>query len=123
MKIKYILATTLLAFSTLSSAQSIKMEMMQMNMQVNKLMRAQSAEEFNTYAQDFITITEKTKAILPNSVEGNPKDSEEYQAGMQKLIDVVNKANEKAQSGNLQEAKIAISDLEILKREYHQKFK
>ncbi len=63
MKLKLFLATTLFAFSTLTAAQSIKMEMMQMNMQANKLVRAKTTEEFQASAKDFITITEKTKAI------------------------------------------------------------
>ncbi|QLB14361.1 hypothetical protein A6B39_02305 [Mannheimia granulomatis] len=123
MKLKLFLATTLFAFSTLSYAQSIKMEMMQMNMNANKLMRANSIEEFTQTAQDFIQITEKTKAIFPNSVEGDKAAQDDYQAGMQKLIDVVKKADEKAQAGELQEAKMMISDLEIIKREYHKKYK
>lgn len=123
MKLKLFLATTLFAFSTLTAAQSIKMEMMQMNMQANKLVRAKTTEEFQASAKDFITITEKTKAILPNGIEGNQDATEDYQAGMQKLIDVVKQANEKAEAGNLQDAKIAISELEILKREYHKKYK
>lgn len=65
MKLKYLLATTLLAFSTFTAAQSIKTEMMQMNMQANKLMRAESAEEFSEIANDFIIITEKTKGFFP----------------------------------------------------------
>lgn len=36
-----------------------------MNMQANKLMRAESAEEFSEIANDFIIITEKTKGIFP----------------------------------------------------------
>lgn len=123
MKLKYLLATTLLAFSTFTAAQSIKMEMMQMNMQANKLMRAESAQEFSQIANDFITITEKTKGIFPNSVEGDKTAQEDYQAGMQKLIDVVNQAREKAQAGELQEAKMLISELEMIKREYHKKYK
>lgn len=123
MKLKLFLATTLFAFSTLSHAQSIKIEMMQMNMNANKLMRANSIEEFTQTAQDFIQITEKTKAIFPNSVEGDKAAQDDYQAGMQKLIDVVKKADEKAQAGELQEAKMMISDLEIIKREYHKKYK
>ncbi|HGO5856528.1 TPA: cytochrome b562 [Mannheimia haemolytica] len=123
MRLKYLLATTLLAFSTLTAAQSIKMEMMQMNMQANKLMRAESAQEFSQIANDFIMITEKTKGIFPNSVEGDKAAQEDYQAGMQKLIDVVNQASEKAQAGELQEAKMLISELEMIKREYHKKYK
>ncbi|MDD0823663.1 cytochrome b562 [Mannheimia sp. AT1] len=123
MKLKLFLTTALCALSTLTVAQSIKMEMMQMNMQANKLVRAKTAEEFQLASQDFITITEKTKAILPNGVEGNQKATEDYQVGMQKLIDIVKQANEQAQAGNLQDAKIAISELEILKREYHKKYK
>ncbi|QNS14244.1 cytochrome b562 [Mannheimia bovis] len=123
MKLKLLLATTLFAFSTLGNAQSIKMEMMQMNMNANKLVRANSAEEFQQAAKNFVEITEKTKAIFPNSVEGDKAAEEDYQAGMQKLIDVVTEADKKAQAGNLQEAKIMISELEILKREYHKKYK
>lgn len=123
MKLKLFLATTLFAFSALGTAQSIKMEMMQMNMQASQLANAKTAEEFQTFAQDFIAITEKTKAILPNSVEGDRAAAEDYQAGMQKLIDVVKQANEKAQAGNLQDAKILISELKVLKREYHGKYK
>ncbi|WP_025248020.1 cytochrome b562 [Mannheimia varigena] len=124
MKLKLILlATSLLAFSALSQAQSIKMEMMQMNMNANKLMRAGSAEDFQAIAKDFIEITEKTKAILPNSVEGDKAAAEDYQAGMQKLIDVVKKADEKAKAGELQEAKMMVSELEMIKREYHKKYK
>lgn len=123
MKLKLFLATTLFAFSALGTAQSIKMEMMQMNMQASQLANAKTAEEFQTFAQDFIAITEKTKAILPNSVEGDQAAAEDYQAGMQKLIDVVKQANEKAQAGNLQDAKILISELKVLKREYHGKYK
>lgn len=123
MKLKFFLATALCAFSTLTAAQSIKMEMMQMNMQASKLLRAKTAEEFQTSAQDFIAITEKTKAILPNSVEGNKEATKDYQAGMQELINVVKQANEQAQAGNLQDAKIAISALEVLKYEYHKKYK
>lgn len=123
MKLKLLLATTLFAFSALSNAQSIKMEMMQMNMNANKLVRANSAEEFQQAAKNFVEITEKTKAIFPNSVEGDKAAEEDYQAGMQKLIDVVTEADKKAQAGNLQEAKIMISELEILKREYHKKYK
>lgn len=123
MKFKLLFATTLLAFSTMSTAQSIKMEMMQMNMQVNKLVRANTVEDFQANAKAFIEITEKTKAILPASVSGDKAASEDYQAGMQKLIDVVKKADEVAQAGELQEAKMMISNLEILKREYHKKYK
>lgn len=123
MKLKHFLVTTLLAFSGLAQAQSIKMEMMQINMGVNKLMRANSAEEFKQTADDFILIAEKTKGIFPNSVEGDKAAQEDYQAGMQKLIDVVNQANEKAQAGELQQAKTMIADLEMIKREYHKKYK
>ncbi|AHG72870.1 hypothetical protein X781_7220 [Mannheimia sp. USDA-ARS-USMARC-1261] len=123
MKLKLLLATTLFAFSALSNAQSIKMEMMQMNMNANKLVRANSAEEFQQAAKNFVEITEKTKAIFPNSVEGDKAAEEDYQAGIQKLIDVVKEADKKAQAGDLQEAKMMISELEILKREYHKKYK
>lgn len=123
MKLKLFLATTVFAFSTLGNAQSIKMEMMQLNMNTSKLMRAKSADDFQTIAKDFIEITEKTKSMLPDSVEGDKKATEDYQAGMQKLIEVVKKADEKAQSGNLQAAKMMISELEMLKREYHKKYK
>ncbi|QHB17515.1 cytochrome b562 [Mannheimia pernigra] len=123
MKLKLFLATTVFAFSTLGNAQSIKMEMMQLNMNTSKLMRAKSADDFQAIAKDFIEITEKTKSMLPDSVEGDKKATEDYQAGMQKLIEVVKKADEKAQSGDLQEAKMMISELEILKREYHKKYK
>lgn len=123
MKLKLILATGLLAFSALSQAQSIKMEMMQMNMNASKLMRAGSAEDFQAIAKDFIEITEKTKAILPNSVAGDKAAAEDYQAGMQKLIDVVKKADAKAKAGELQEAKMMVSELEMIKREYHKKYK
>lgn len=123
MKLKLFLATTVFAFSTLGNAQSIKMEMMQLNMNTSKLMRAKSAGDFQAIAKDFIEITEKTKSMLPDSVEGDKKATEDYQAGMQKLIEVVKKADEKAQSGDLQEAKMMISELEILKREYHKKYK
>lgn len=123
MKLKLALATTLLAFSTLTQAQSIKMEMMQMNMNANKLMRATSAEEFQKSAKDFIEVTEKTKAIFPSSVKGDKAATEDYQTGMQKLIDVVKKADEKAQAGELQEAKMMVSELELLKHEYHKKYK
>lgn len=61
--------------------------------------------------------------MLPDSVEGDKKATEDYQAGMQKLIEVVKKADEKAQSGDLQAAKMMISELEMLKREYHKKYK
>ncbi|MEG9475981.1 cytochrome b562 [Mannheimia indoligenes] len=123
MKLKLLLATTLFAFSALSNAQSIKMEMMQMNMNANKLVRANSAEEFQQAAKNFVEITEKTKAIFPNSVKGDKAAEEDYQAGIQKLIDVVKEADKKAQAGDLQEAKIMISELEVLKREYHKKYK
>lgn len=123
MKLKLFLATTVFAFSTLGNAQSIKMEMMQLNMNTSKLMRAKSADDFQAIAKDFIEISEKTKSMLPDSVEGDKKATEDYQAGMQKLIDVVKKADEKAQSGDLQEAKMMISELEMLKREYHKKYK
>ncbi|QTM00383.1 cytochrome b562 [Mannheimia sp. ZY171111] len=123
MKLKLFLATTVFAFSTLGNAQSIKMEMMQLNMNTSKLMRAKSADDFQAIAKDFIEITEKTKSMLPDSVEGDKKATEDYQAGMQKLIEVVKKADEKAQSGNLQAAKMMISELEMLKREYHKKYK
>ncbi|MFA9488454.1 MULTISPECIES: cytochrome b562 [unclassified Mannheimia] len=123
MKLRLFFAATLLAFSTLSNAQSIKMEMMQMNMNANKLLRANSSEEFQQAAKNFIEITEKTKAIFPNKVEGDKTDEADYQAGMQKLIDVVKKADEKAQAGELQEAKMMVSELEFIKREYHKKYK
>lgn len=123
MKLKLFLATTVFAFSTLGNAQSIKMEMMQLNMNTSKLMRAKSADDFQAIAKDFIEISEKTKSMLPDSVEGDKKATEDYQAGMQKLIDVVKKADEKAQSGDLQGAKMMISELEMLKREYHKKYK
>ncbi|QLB44250.1 cytochrome b562 [Mannheimia pernigra] len=123
MKLKLFLATTVFAFSTLGNAQSIKMEMMQLNMNTSKLMRAKSADDFQAIAKDFIEITEKTKSMLPDSVEGDKKATEDYQAGMQKLIEVVKKADEKAQSGDLQAAKMMISELEMLKREYHKKYK
>lgn len=123
MKLKLFLATTVFAFSTLGNAQSIKMEMMQLNMNTSKLMRAKSADDFQAITKDFIEITEKTKSMLPDSVEGDKKATEDYQAGMQKLIEVVKKADEKAQSGDLQAAKMMISELEMLKREYHKKYK
>lgn len=94
-----------------------------MNMQVAKLMRAGSVEDFQANAKAFIEITEKTKDILPENVSGDKAATEDYQAGMQKLIDVVKKADEKAQAGELQEAKIMISELEMIKREYHKKYK
>lgn len=83
------------AFSTLGNAQSIKMEMMQLNMNTSKLMRAKSADDFQAIAKDFIEITEKTKSMLPDSVEGDKKATEDYQAGMQKLIEVVKKRTKK----------------------------
>lgn len=123
MKFKLLFATTLLAFSAISAAQSIRMEMMQMNMQLNKLMRAETAEDFQTSAQKLIDTTEQTKAKLPENVIGNKAATEDYQAGMDAVVNVVKKANEQAQAGKLQEAKITVAELELLKREYHQKYK
>lgn len=120
---KTFLAVGLLAFSATSFSAGVMKEMFQMKKELNALNAAQTNEEFEAAAQQFIEYSQKAKETMPNSLDDDKERFAGYQAGMQEVIDVVTKAKEQAKAGKLSEAKEMIEQLNDMKKKYHMEYK
>lgn len=123
MKLKTLLAVSLLAISTTAMSAGVMKEMFQMKQQLNLLNSAETVEAFQASANNFITLSEQAKATMPASLEGDETRFKGYQAGMQEVIDVVKKANEQAKAGKLDEAKALLAELDDMRQKYHKEYK
>ncbi|WGE90372.1 cytochrome b562 [Actinobacillus genomosp. 1] len=122
-KFKQTLAVAMLAFSSAALANGVMMEMFQMNKYMSAFTRAQTATEFQESAKQFLVQAEKAKNTMPASLGGDQERFKGYQAGMQEVIDEVKKAEELAKQDKLEEAKMAVSRLNGLKKKYHLEYK
>lgn len=123
MKLKTLFAVGLLAFSSTAFSTGVMKEMFQMKKELTTLSRAETAEQFQQSADAFIALSEKAKATMPMSLSDEQARFEGYQAGMQAVIDVVNKAKEQAKEGKLEEAKATIEVLDDMRKQYHKEYK
>lgn len=124
MKFKTLLLTLLLGISSVAFSAGVMKEMFKMKQQMNLLVQAESADAFHQAAESFLIQAEEAKKATPASLDG--EDAERlkgYQAGMQDVIDVVKQADSLAQQGKLEEAKATISQLDAMKKKYHQEYK
>ena len=122
MKIKAILLSTLLAISSLATA-NVMSEMFQMNRELMGLARANTLEEFNKSADSFIELSKKAQATMPASLDDDQERFKGYQQAMQEVIDVVEQAKKLAEEGKLDEAKTVAEKLGKLKKLYHSEYK
>lgn len=122
MKIKAILLSTLLAISSLATA-NVMSEMFQMNRELMGLARANTLEEFNKSADSFIELSKKAQATMPASLDEDQERFKGYQQAMQEVIDVVEQAKKLAEEGKLDEAKTVVEKLGKLKKVYHSEYK
>ena len=122
MKIKAILLSTLLAISSLATA-NVMSEMFQMNRELMGLARANTLEEFNKSADSFIELSKKAQATMPASLDDDQERFKGYQQAMQEVIDVVEQAKKLAEEGKLDEAKTVVEKLGKLKKIYHSEYK
>ncbi|WP_420068134.1 cytochrome b562 [Actinobacillus pleuropneumoniae] len=122
-KFKQTLAVAMFAFSSVALANGVMMEMFQMNKHMGAFNRAQTAEEFQESAKQFLVQAEKAKNTMPASLGGDKVLFKGYQAGRQEVIDEVKKAEELAKQDKLEEAKMAVSRLNGLKKKYHSEYK
>lgn len=121
--IKYLLSLMILAFSVPAFSSGVMMDMLEMKRQVNALMQAETAQDFQQSAENFLTAAKKAQSTMPRSLDDDQERFKGYQAGMQDVIDVVNAANEQAKQGNLAEAKKIAERLDSLRKQYHREYK
>lgn len=122
-KVKMLLASLLLAVSSVAMADGVMMEMFEMNRQLNGLSQAESSEAFQASVDNFLKAANKAEQTMPASLEGDTERFKGYQQGMQEIIGVVEQANSLAKAGKLDEAKALIEKLRALKKHYHQEYK
>lgn len=125
MKFKTILASTLLAFSsiTFANGNGVMMEMFQMKKQLNVLLEANNKEDFQAAASTFLKVSEKARETVPASFDGDTTRMPEYQKAMDDVMNVVKQANDLAAQDKLDEAKSTIEQLNDMKKKYHKEFK
>lgn len=122
MKIKAILLSALLSISTFATA-NVMSEMFQMNRELAGLARANTLEDFQKSAENFIEVSKKAQATMPASLDDDQERFKGYQQAMQEVIDVVEQAKKLAEDGKLDEAKTVVEKLGKLKKVYHSEYK
>lgn len=125
-KLRAILATSLLSFSTIAFSNSVMMEMSQMNKQLKSLEQAQTSKDFETIATDFLLVAQKAKETMPASLQDDKELFKGYKAGIQDIIDQVKKAKELAEQDKFvdaKELKELVEQLHDLKKKYHLEYK
>lgn len=122
MKIKAILLSALLSISTFATA-NVMSEMFQMNRELAGLARANTLEDFQKSAENFIEVSKKAQATMPASLDEDQERFKGYQQAMQEVIDVVEQAKKLAEDGKLDEAKTVVEKLGKLKKVYHSEYK
>ncbi|AKO46426.1 cytochrome b562 [[Haemophilus] ducreyi] len=122
-KLRAILATSLLSFSTIAFSNGVMMEMFQMNKQLKSLEQAQTSKDFETIATDFLLVARKAKETMPASLQDDQERFKGYQAGIQDIIDQVKKAKELAEQDKFVDAKELVEQLHDLKKKYHLEYK
>ena len=109
--------------SASSFANNLHADMMAMSQHLVGAMKADSQETFQSNLQQFIDASEQAKNATPKKLQDNPAALPDYQAGMQKVIDVAKEAQNLASQGKLDEAKEALKQMPSLRREYHSQYK
>lgn len=102
---------------------NVNMEMFQMNRQMSALMYAENVADFNAGAAAFIQAAMAAKAKMPASLEDDPSRFEGYQQAMQELIEFVQQAQQRAEQGQLDEAKRLVKQLQTMKNVGHHHYK
>ena len=121
-KLNYVLSILGMMLFVANAAQaSVKTEMFAINGYVSELAKAQTAEEVQKVSKELREVAMQAKNKQPTSVD--EANLPGYQQGMQHFIDTVAEIEKLAQEGKLEEAKNLSKQLQVLKKEYHSKYK
>lgn len=120
-KLKSLLAISIFAITAPVFANSIETSMKQMDKQLSILSSATDSETFLKHTPTFIEATKASQNARPKGL--NDSQFQDYQAGLQKVIDMVAQAETLAKEGKLDEAKSVLNQLGPIKKAYHKKYK
>lgn len=120
-KLKSLLAISILAITAPVLANSIETSMKQMDKQISALSSATDSETFLKHTPTFIEAAKASQNARPKDL--NDSQFQDYQAGLQKVIDVVGQAETLVKEGKLDEAKSVLNQLGPIKKAYHKKYK
>ncbi|QIM63537.1 hypothetical protein A1D29_09690 [Pasteurellaceae bacterium Orientalotternb1] len=119
--LKSLFVASLLVASTSVLANPVSTAMKQMNSQLSTLTNAADSAAFEQSADAFLTASKSAQRNKPKDL--NDAEYQDYQAGLQQVIDIVEQSKKLAAEGKLPEAKAALGQLDAIKKTYHKKYK
>ncbi|MFC0308541.1 cytochrome b562 [Gallibacterium trehalosifermentans] len=124
--IKTVLLSSLVAFSTLTFADTVAKEMVYFKDNIGPVLKADNAETMQKHLSELKAAAQRSLELVPGSLAKKGKESAEfkdYQQGMQQFIAVIDETSALAAKGELEQAKEKAKALLTIRNDYHKKYK